>query len=518
MKKQFQSFYKRLSQRILLVCLLTIVMLGLHVITFVVAGLVQMMKIYFYSELKASSETIAKQLDAKTNQDAFYQYMKQIDVDINKAPFLRNSDEHGKKWAYSVVVDSTGTYLYHPDKQRIGKQNLFDDLQEPAWKNFTGKTSTVIVDYEMITIDDTYADIFYIRRPGTSWTNAIVVPIEALMSTTNITAFILLTFIILGMLATYWISRRSIRRATLPLQQLTESADEVAKGNFKAPLPQLKYNDEISQLRDSFGNMQHSLTQYIEQLKTTTAQKAAIENELNIARDIQLSVVPTQFPELKDSIIYGSMTPAKAVGGNLYDFFVRDKELIFCIGDVSGKGVPAALFMMMTRSLFRAYAADGDTPDRIVTRMNRVLSENNDSYMFVTLIVGIFDMESGELRYCNAGHEPPIIINQEAHFLELDSTFPVGPIADATYQTHAVVLEPQSSILFYTDGLTEAMNAEEEELGAERVFDELNQIIHNAQASPKLLIERMTQAVHNFAGDTEQSDDLTLLCIRRESL
>ena len=148
--------------------------------------------------------------------------------------------------------------------------------------------------------------------------------------------------------------------------------------------------------------------------------------------------------------------------------------------------------------------------------MNHDLSQNNESCMFVTLFVGILDMESGLLRYCNAGHEPPIIIGQKAHALDVEFSFPVGAVPDTVYQMQTVVLEQGSSMLFYTDGLNEAMNAEKKEFGEERIFNELNKDIQAEELAPKALIERLIQAVHDFVGDTEQSDDLTLLCIRKE--
>lgn len=158
------------------------------------------------------------------------------------------------------------------------------------------------------------------------WTNAIVVPKDGLLVPAIITGLILLTIIILGLLAAYWISRVTIHRSTKPLQLLAKSADEVAKGNFQSPLPEVKRNNEIGQLRDSFSNMQQSLTEYIEQLKTTTAQKAAMESELSIAREIQLSLLPKPLTSdllpLSNIDLYATMTPAKAVGGDLYDFFV----------------------------------------------------------------------------------------------------------------------------------------------------------------------------------------------------
>jgi len=257
------------------------------------------------------------------------------------------------------------------------------------------------------------------------------------------------------------------------------------------------------------------LEEAYDQLEKVTTQKERIESELRIARNIQLSMVPSVFPELPEMEIYASMTPAKAVGGDLYDFFVRDNQLFFCIGDVSGKGVPAALFMMMTKSLFRAYSSEESMPERIVTQMNNIICENNKNHMFVTLLVGVLDLESGLLRYCNAGHEPPIVINKEACFLSLHHIFPVGFFPDTVYVMQEVVIEPDTTILLYTDGVNEAMNAKEEMYGFERILDEVNHTIKTCHLTTIALIDRLTQSVNNFVGDTEQSDDLTMLAIRR---
>ena len=258
--------------------------------------------------------------------------------------------------------------------------------------------------------------------------------------------------------------------------------------------------------------------------KTTTAQQTAIESELSIARNIQLSLLPkpltSDFSPLTSKIdLYASMTPARAVGGDLYDYYVEEGKLVFCIGDVSGKGVPAALFMSMTRSLFRAYSIGEDVPDRIVSKMNKDLTENNENCMFVTFFVGILDLATGLLRYCNAGHEAPIVINKEAYELPVDRSLPVGAYADVSYLTQTAVIEPQSTVLFYTDGLNEAVKEDvkdgsKELFSVQRILDVVNVAIQESQLSPKSLIENMTQAVHDFVGDTEQSDDLTMLCIK----
>lgn len=453
--------------------------------------------------------------------DWLYKHIKDVDAKVNQFNPLVPEDatESGQKptSAYSIVIDGKGTYIYHPDKQRIQVGNFFEDIRQSP-NDLSDKLSRGLASgkkgHQAIIIDGVPSYIFYTDLRNTDWTNAIIMPRDGLLIPTITIGLVLLLIIVLGLLLAYWICRNAIRHATKPLQLLAKSADEVAKGNFHTPLPELKYNDEISQLRDSFGNMQSSLTQYIDQLKTTTAQKTAFESELSIARDIQLSMVPTTFPERNDIDIYASMTPAKAVGGDLYDFFVRDNQLFFCIGDVSGKGVPAALLMMVTRSLFRAYSSHENMPDRIISRMNNDLSENNENCMFVTLFLGVLDLPSGLLRYCNAGHEAPVLIHKTAHPLPVNPSLPVGAIGDTTYQMQTVELEPQTTILFYTDGLNEAMNVEDNEFGDEKVFEEINRAIEEQQLSPKALIERMTHAVHDFVGDTEQSDDLTMLCLR----
>ena len=523
--KKFLPFSKLLSRRILVVTFFTTIIVALCVIAFVTKGVIRMTDAYFLGQVKACNESVSKLL-SHADQDSFYQYMRRIDGEINKTIF--NEDAIGEDYqnmrAYCLVIDSVGNFIYHPDRQRIGQ----------SWRQVLGSgeaqapvpMTTDYVGQDTITLDGKSYYAYFARRANSSWSTAIVVPSKTLILSTNFAGLIILTIIVLGLLVTYWISRITIRRATKPLQLLAKSADEVAKGNFQNHLPEVAQNNEIGQLRDSFANMQQSLTQYIEQLKATTAQQAAIESELTIARDIQLSLVPTVFPERNDIDLYASMTPAKAVGGDLYDFFFTSDKLYFCIGDVSGKGVPAALFMTQAMSLFRAYSKDEDMPNRIVSRMNRDLSENNETCMFVTFFVGILDLTSGLLRYCNAGHLPPIILRSKgekesrnkgdegAQLLPINPCYPVGLYADTAYLPQEVFIEPQSTILFYTDGLNEAMDADNNEFGDDRILDEVNGAIEAGQLVPKDLIDRMTQAVYAFVGDAEQSDDLTMLSIQ----
>lgn len=397
-------------------------------------------------------------------------------------------------------IDSKGNRVLGSDSLDI---NILKAEQEQVFSNLGMKD-----------LKGTPYYVNYKPLPYTDWTVAVIQHRDLVFMWGGVLSFFISFCMVVGSLVIFFFTSWSIRRATKPLGFLSDSAQEVAKGNFDAPLPTFRHNDEVAQLRDSFGTMQQSLKQYMEDLKASTTAKAALESELNIARDIQLSKVPTEFPQRPDFDIYASMTPAKAVGGDLYDFFVRDNELLFCLGDVCGKGVPAALFMMETRSLFRAYAADEDRPDRIVLKMNKTLNEHNESLMFVTLFVGILDLTTGELRYCNAGHETPLVINKEFKQLPFEGVCPVGVVADPPYVMQTVHIEPQTMILVYTDGLDEAMTADKEKIGNERIFNEVSCAIQNGQTGPKELIERLKQAVHDFVGDAEQSDDLTLLAIR----
>jgi sigma-B regulation protein RsbU (phosphoserine phosphatase) len=263
----------------------------------------------------------------------------------------------------------------------------------------------------------------------------------------------------------------------------------------------------------------------VEELKASTAAKASIESELNVAHGIQMAMLPKTFPpypERNDIELKGILKPAKAVGGDLYDFFIRDEKLFFCIGDVSGKGVPASLVMAVSRTLFRNIAAHTAEPSHIVQTMNKAISEGNDNNMFVTLFIGMLDLQTGHLRYCNAAHNAPYMINNEElrmkneefaaakPIVNCDSNLPVGAMPDWNFTEQDTEMPSGSMLFLYTDGLTEAENARHELFGEQRVSD----IISSFEGSPEELIETMTDAVHQFVGDTEQSDDLTMLAIK----
>ena len=201
--------------------------------------------------------------------------------------------------------------------------------------------------------------------------------------------------------------------------------------------------------------------------------------------------------------------PARAVGGDIYDYFIRDDKLFFCIGDASGKGIPSAMLMAMTHSLFRAASAHENNPAHIMQTINGSTCENNESNMFVTMFIGILDLPTGHLRYCNAGHDIPVVVGKEA--LPAKPNLPVGLFDDFTYQMQETTLEGGSLLFLYTDGLTEAKNNRRQQFSLSRVMAVLEGA---ASLSPQQLLEKMTAEVHAFVEDAEQSDDLTMLAIR----
>jgi sigma-B regulation protein RsbU (phosphoserine phosphatase) len=239
-----------------------------------------------------------------------------------------------------------------------------------------------------------------------------------------------------------------------------------------------------------------------------------MESELKIAHDIQMSMLPKTypaFPNRHDIDIYGQVKPAKAVGGDLYDFFIRDDKLFFCIGDVSGKGVPASLVMAVTRSLFRNIAAYVQEPNHIATALNDALSNNNDTEMFVTLFIGMLDLTNGQLSYTNAGHNPPLLLSgEDISVLPCEPNIPAGVMAGWEFIEQHLQLKARDCVFLYTDGLNEAEDIYQNQYGMER----MKQTAKLTIKQPQTLIEAMTTSVQLFVGDADQNDDLTMLAIQ----
>ena len=247
--------------------------------------------------------------------------------------------------------------------------------------------------------------------------------------------------------------------------------------------------------------------------QSVSQNKSRIEGELQVARGIQMSMIPKSFPpypERGDVDMFAAVVPAKEVGGDLYDFYTREEKLFFCIGDVSGKGVPASLVMAVTRSLFRTVSAHEKSPQRIVTTINDSMAEMNEANMFVTFFCGVLDLRNGHLRYCNAGHNAPVLVTAEGNrSLPVEANLPLGVIPGMSFTEQETDLTTGTGLFLYTDGLTEAENSNHELFGDERMFAALS-----AELGSHQQVDTVSQAVQGFVGDAPQSDDLTMLYIR----
>lgn len=267
-----------------------------------------------------------------------------------------------------------------------------------------------------------------------------------------------------------------------------------------------KAHEELEKAHDEL------LTAY-DQLEETTAAKERIESDLRIARDIQMSMVPSRFPDREDLDLYALIQPAKAVGGDLYGYLLLDDQLYFCLGDVSGKGVPASLFMAQATRLFRTLAAQKMKPAEIATRINDALAgEDNETGMFVTMFIGLADLRTGHLHFCNAGHNPPLLIRDgKPAFIKMIPNFPIGLMPEFDYKGEEIADISNSPLFIYSDGLNEAENRQQEQFSDERLITLLGEVPF---VSSQQTIEMLHTAVEDHRDGAEPNDDLTMLCVR----
>jgi phosphoserine phosphatase RsbU/P len=315
-----------------------------------------------------------------------------------------------------------------------------------------------------------------------------------------------------------------VNRISQPLKQLEAHAGRLATQDFSEPVTRpsdiddlpTKSRDEVGKLAQSFITMEHALRQSVRDLKETTAAKERIESELKIARDIQMSMVPKTFPPFPhrpEFELYATLVPAREVGGDFYDFlFIDDHHLCFVIGDVSGKGVPAALFMAVTRTLFRTVASKVSSPDKILSLLNHEICRGNDSCMFVTVFCAVLDIRTGEVEYSNGGHNLPYFVGHHATAsLRNTGGTALGCTTDVSYRSEKIVLQAGDGLFLYTDGVTEAMDETGNQFSELRLEDFLHQ---SNGSSVTELIHGAVDKVKSHAAGAAQSDDITALAIK----
>lgn len=423
---------------------------------------------------------------------------------------------------YGFLISRNGTVVTHPFKDLIMHETIFSvaearrdiHLREIGREMIKGKTG--FVPFTSI-VTERKCWMAYCPVPSTGWSLAVIYPQDELMADVvnlNRTVFLLFLvgfFLLLGVIV---FNARSITR---PLRMLARATQVISTGNLDAEFPLIKSRDEVGNLSESFITMKDSLKRYIKDLTETTAAKERIESELKIAREIQMSIIPKIFPPFPDRPefdIYAFIEPAKEVGGDLYDFFfIDDDHICFMIGDVSGKGVPASLFMAVTKTLFKANSGEGVRPDEILSRLNNELAQDNESCMFVTIFCGILNTKTGEVLHANAGHNPPLLLRQgkEAQYLDTSGSIAVGAMEGLSFKTEKLVLHPGECLFMYTDGVTEAANLEEELFSEKRLRDDLSAL---RKKPIKDIVSSLMQEIEDFSQEAPQADDITMMIIK----
>jgi len=422
---------------------------------------------------------------------------------------------------FAFVISYAGTFVTHPNNDFILNHTIFSlseeydipDLREIGKKMI--KDESGFRELNGVTIKED-SRIYYTPFNSNNWSLGVIFPDKELYADLNNISLLIIVIGLFGVGFIVTTVTEVSKRLTKPLNQFAKAAGEVGSGKFNTELPQITTKDEIGELYNSFKKMQFELNNYIENLKATTAEKEKMQSELRIAHQIQMDMVPKifpPFPERDDVDLFAILDTAKEVGGDLYDFFfIDDERIVVLVGDVAGKGVPASLFMAVTRTLIRSKFTKGISTAKVVDQINRDLMQNNDSQLFVTLLLCIINLKTKEMEYTSGGHNPAYIVSEDGTITTLKDRhgmalglFDVMPYTSSTYQ-----MKQGDKFVLYTDGVNEAMDKNGDIYDYERFENMLGKI---KDLSAKESIEILLNDIKKFAEGAEQSDDITLMVV-----
>ena len=431
---------------------------------------------------------------------------KDLQGDILSMPLPNDSFAFLVDRNHTVIADTRGITDVSLDDGRHGSENVHTTI-------LSGKTDVFLNED-----DGTYYAFAPMASSG--WTLCIATPRDSILkplegSDRDIkSSLIAFLGILLGIIAAaVAVVHLFANQITHPLSELQKDAEIISGGNLDRRA-KVRHNDEVGDLARSFNRMTASLRTYIDDLTRVTAETERIGAELDVAKRIQNDMLPNVFPPFPNRTefdLYAYMTPAREVGGDFYDFFLLDDDhLALVIADVSGKGVPAALFMMVSMILIRDHAPTERSPAETLRRVNEIICTRNEECMFVTTWLGVLELSTGTLTAANAGHEDPILRDAGGSFVEIRTrhNLPVGAMEDTAYTDHTVRLSPGSSLFLYTDGVAEAENDTHGQFGVPRILDALNAVESD---DPEALLRAVRDAANAFVGDTPQFDDFTML-------
>lgn len=426
------------------------------------------------------------------------------------------------KSGYAFLISKNGTYVTHPYTKMVMNETIFSLGEEMNNKQLRtiGKSmikgeSGFFPITSIVTKKPSWISYAPLRSSG--WSLGIVFPRDELLFDIKKLNRMVLMLGLFGFVILFVILFFIAVSITRPIKILADTTRNIGKGKFDFDLSVITSGDEVGMLAESFVYMRDSLKKYIGELTETTAVKERMQSELRIAHGIQMGIIPKTFPPFPDRPefdIYAILEPAKEVGGDFYDFFFMDNErLCFVIGDVSDKGVPAALFMAVTKTMIKTMSKGAATPDEILDRVNKEIACNNDSSMFITIFCGILNVNTGEVLYSNGGHTLPLVIysGEEIEFLKGDTGIAVGALEKAVYKTNRICLNSGDVVCMYTDGVTEAVDKKQELFNEQRLKEEIYEV---RQRPVKEIVLETYHKVSEFSSGMPQADDITLLAIQ----
>lgn len=435
------------------------------------------------------------------------------------------------------IVDSDLNFIAHPKMEEQGFQpELSEHVSDPSFISML-KNSAIGIRETMYEGQNSY--LAFSRLNETGWifcasieTREVTAPAvraktesDALTESSQqqmqkllfaILRLFMIFFAVIGIIV-IMLSFAVSGTITRPIEELTVSVHEVGEGNFDSKIP-VRSKDEVGQLAKRFNEMQTNLKNYLDNLRKVTAEKERISAELNVATQIQADMLPRifpPFPDRKEFDIYATMTPAKEVGGDFYDFFlIDDDHLALVMADVSGKGVPAALFMVISKTLIKNRALMGGTPSEILADVNNQLCEGNEAELFVTVWLGILEISTGNIIAANAGHEYPAVYRKETGHYELlkaKNSPAVATMEGMKFKQYEFKLNKGDELYLYTDGVAEATNSNSELYGTDRMIEALDGTVG---MSVKDILITMKKSVDDFTGDAPQFDDITMMSLK----
>ena len=454
-----------------------------------------------------------------------------------------SADEHG---GFVCIMNQSGHVIFSPESQGIFQVKEAEDAEDlrisenTELSRFAADALHSATDVRLVHVGDKGYYMAGVPMETVGWSLISVVDEESVRQPTvlmqeqyrtiNDTAleefrsglgrtqrFILLLLLVilaLGIASALILAKRIVK----PLNTITRRISQLGGNNLRFKMEDTyRTNDEIQVLAEAFSDLSGKTVEYMDEVKRVTAEKERIGAELGMAKAIQASQLPhlfPAFPDRKEFDIYATMTPAKEVGGDFYDFFLLDEDHIGLImADVAGKGVPAALFMMVSRILIRNRIQSGESPSEALANVNMQLMEGNEAEMFVTVWLAVLEISTGKGIVTNAGHEHPVLrrAGGEYEFVKYRHSPAVAVFPDMNYEEHTFELYPGDSIFVYTDGVVEASDAEENLFGTERLIRALNK---EPDAGPEKILNNVRDDIIEFVNEAEQFDDVTMMCLQ----